>query len=134
MKIFFFLFFIFNSFTFSADLLNFYYNNDNYNFCIKNYSIADNTLNFTTYNDENHSVPMNNISEYSIKNGYLINSNNECIFSDSITSNYDIVTKSELNIKDLSALGLDNYDLTFLLALSGLMTSFLFLFGIFRWI
>jgi hypothetical protein len=44
------------------------------------------------------------------------------------------ITNDSLTIHNLTYLGLSNEDLNLMFALSGLFISFLFLFGLFRWI
>ncbi len=137
MKIFIFLFFIFNSFIFADKLLSYKYdNNKYYTYCIKNYSIQNNRLYYKKSNSWfNSSVPFTRIKSYSIKDGYSYSYNTGCVIADNQTENYTPSTNdNELSNKTLYALGLTDNDLNLMFAISGLMTSFLFLFGLFRFI
>lgn len=127
-------FFILNSFLFSSELLTYRKGNKNYSYCIEDYYIKNNRIYFNKSGNTNYNYEVfTNIKTYQILSGYIF-TNNKCIKSDLNTSSYTSVSSSELNHKNLSFLGLSNQDLNYMFALSGTLSAFIFLFGLFRWI
>jgi len=127
-------FFIFNSFLFSSELLTYQKRNNSYSYCIDDYYIYNNRIYFkkskSSYYDNEL---LTRIKSYDLKSGYIYN-NSVCEKSSLITSNFKTTTTKSLTHNNLSILGLSNEQLNFMFALSGILTSFIFLFGIFRWI
>ena len=86
-------------------------------------------------NNNTKSISMNSIQSYSIQSGYYLDKSdsNSCKIMTNKLSTIEI-TNDSLTIHNLTYLGLSNEDLNLMFALSGLFISFLFLFGLFRWI
>ena len=133
MKIILFLVFIFNSFVFSDELLTYQKNNRTYSYCIKEYYIYYNRIYFKKSSNNRYSYEsLNRVKNYSLKSGYIYNGTCEKNYLN--TTIFNTYSTKDLNHTNLSILGLSNEDLNLMFAFSGLMTSFLFLFGLFRWI
>jgi hypothetical protein len=104
--------------------------------CITYYDFSDNSLYYTlARNNNTKSISMNSIQSYSIHSGYYLDKSdsNSCKIMTNKLSTIEI-TNDSLTIHNLTYLGLSNEDLNLMFALSGLFISFLFLFGLFRWI
>lgn len=133
-----------STFVYAESLLSINITNGNvYKYCIEDdYYYSNNRLNFkrADLNGANSYMETNNpnIESHTIINNYIYDSNtNECIIDDTTPpSNYDITLDSSLVLthENLLALNLNENDLNFMFALSGLLTSGLFLFALFRWI
>jgi len=103
--------------------------------CILEYYTTENELLYKKSIDNNtYYVEFKNIENYSIKSGFVLDSDNNCLLSTSNLSDYELKNDLTLTSNNLSFLGLDDKDLNMAFALSGILISFLFLFGLFRFI
>jgi len=103
--------------------------------CILEYYTTENELLYKKSIDNNtYYVEFKNIENYSIKSGFVLDSDNNCLLSTSNLSDYELKNDLALTSNNLSFLGLDDKDLNMAFALSGILISFLFLFGLFRFI
>lgn len=127
--------FIFNSFLFSDYLMIRTTKNDTYYSCITSYFFEGNTIKFKL--SDNPRTFTSNLNSYKdpivFKSGYEYK-NNKCQLANKNTNDYEAIVSNGLNHTNLSTLGLSDEQLNFMFALSGVITSFIFLFGIFRWI
>ena len=103
--------------------------------CIKYYDFSNNKLYYVTSTNSQKNINLNTIQSYTIQSGYFsdLADSNTCKIVTSKLSSFTLTNES-LNIHNLSSLGLSNEDLNFMFALSGILISFLFLYGLFRWI
>lgn len=125
-------FFIFNSFLLSDELLTYTKRNKLYSYCIADYYYSNNKIYFNKsssyfYNSES----MNKLKDIKIESGYILKKN-KCILSNLNTDSFKTTFSNNLNYTNLTTLGLSNNELNLMFALSGVLTSFLFLFGITR--
>ncbi len=90
-------------------------------------------LSFDYGSRKNGLMPMKTLKNYKIESGYILK-NNICKKVTQKLSNFRINSNIPLNVNTLSYLGLSDNDLNLIFAFSGLLTSFLFIFGLFRWI
>ena len=126
--------FIFNSFLFCDELLSYQKGNESYAYCINDYYIYNNHIYFKKSQNSIYSNELlTSVKSYDLKSGYIYN-NTVCEKSSLITSDFNSFNSKSLTHNNLSILGLSNEQLNFMFALSGVLTSFIFLFGIFRWI
>lgn len=123
------------SYSFSSELLTFTLKNKVFSNCIEDYYIQDNKLYFKASYDTSFygSIRLDKVKNYHLEAGYIYD-NFECKLNDKNINNYTSQSATNLNYKNLTQLGLSQNDFNFLMALSGICISFLFLFGLFRWI
>lgn len=128
-----FLLFI-NSFIFADSLLIRKNSSSYYADCITDHYYNNNRLYFIT--SKNNGLNRINLSDYDdidFQSGYMYE-NNKCIQNYKSLSDYTFDSTLTPHYKNLTALGLSQNDFNLMMAFSGLLTSFLFLFGLFRWI
>ena len=126
--------FIFNSFSFGDELLTYQKGNKTYSYCVKDNYISNNRLYFQKSNTSYYVYEtLKKVKAYKLESGYIYK-NSICEKSYQTTKEFKAYSSSNLTYNDLTVLGLSNNDLNFLFALSGIMTSFIFLFGLMRWI
>ncbi|MGB7402124.1 MAG: hypothetical protein WA916_06065 [Arcobacter sp.] len=124
----------FISLSFSAELLTFTKNNSTYSYCIDKYYIQGGDLYYKRSNSQYYKIlRLYQVKNYDLKAGYIFE-RNMCVLNTKNIKDYTSNTVSNLNYKNLTELGLSLNDFNFLMAISGIITSFLFLFGLFRWI
>ncbi|RXK14239.1 hypothetical protein CP965_01975 [Halarcobacter mediterraneus] len=137
-KLFFIYFFILNSLLFSDYLMIAKRKTDNYVYsaCVRSFYYTDVEFfyNHSFYTNDNiyDKLKLSNF-DIETKTGYIYNSG-ICKLNNKNTLDYTAIPSKELNNNALSILGLSNEDLNFMFALSGTLSAFIFLFGIFRWI
>lgn len=105
--------------------------------CISYYDFANNRLYYIdSKNNRTYNISLSQIKQYSIKSGYYFDKSdyNSCKLIDKGLKSFQLDKTLSLNSHNLTYLGLSNEDLNMMFALSGIFTSFLFLFGLFRWI
>ena len=103
--------------------------------CILNYYTTESSLFYEKSIDNNiYYVQFKDIENYSIKAGFYLNTNDECLLATANLSEYELNSDISLTSNNLSFLGLEDSDLNMAFALSGILISFLFLFGLFRFI
>lgn len=103
--------------------------------CIKDYYTSDSNIYYLkSANDTWYIRAFENIKEYNIKSGFVLNGNGACVRYTTSLSNSTLDDTIPLTSKNLSNLGLSDKDLNLMFAFSGVLLSFLFLFGLFRWI
>lgn len=103
--------------------------------CILNHYTTESSLFYEKSIDNNiYYVEFRNIDTYTIKAGYYLNSDNQCLLSSANLTDYELQSDISLTSNNLSFLGLEDRDLNMAFALSGILISFLFLFGLFRFI
>jgi len=78
-------------------------------------------------------VKVSNYTSIQIKSGYIF-TNNKCLINDKSLSEFEFDSSLSPTYSNLSILGLSLNEFNLLMAFSGIITSFLFLFGLFRWI
>ena len=134
MKTIIFLLFI-NSFIFADSLLirntNLSTNID----CITEHYYKNARLFYRT-SDNPTSLKRTKVSNYTsieIKSGYIF-TNNKCLINNKSLSEFNFDSSLAPTYNNLSVLGLSLNEFNLLMAFSGIITSFLFLFGLFRWI
>ena len=126
-----------SSFSYAEYLLTFTKRNSTTVKCITYYDFADNNLYYTdSKNNRTYRQSMNQIKTFSIKSGYYLDKKdyNSCKKVESDLSSLQLDKTLSLSANNLTYLGLSDEDLNMMFALSGIFTSFLFLFGLFRWI
>lgn len=132
-----FLLLLFINFLNADYLLTIHKKNDTtFSSCINYYDITNGYLYYKVLPDSSFkNISLSNVRTYSIESGYYLDESdfNACKIMSSKLSTFEINNNS-LTIHNLSYLGLSNEDLNFMFSLSGLFISFLFLFGLFRWI
>ncbi len=103
--------------------------------CIDYYFTDDSYLYYhKSLDDTTYAKDFEDIKNYTIVSGFYLDSNDACIkFTDSL-SNMQLDNTLPLNSNSLTYLGLSDEDLNLSFAFSGVLISFLFLFGLFRWI
>lgn len=118
----------------SAELLTINKKNKTYSFCVKNYFIKNNVL-FYKKSNSNQFTKQNlqKIISYKFEAGYIFE-NNKCFLNNKSISNYFSHKNKKPTYNNLSQLGLSQNDFNFLMSLSGILSSFLFLYGLFRWL
>ena len=123
------------SFSSSQELLTYTMGNKTYSYCIDDYYIQSNRLYYlrSDYPYYYTNTSLTRIKNYDLKSGYIYE-NNKCIINTKNLNDYTSNTVSNINYKNLTQLGLSLNDFNFLMGLSGIIISFLFLFGLFRWI
>ena len=103
--------------------------------CIKDHFYDDANLYYLKSADNTlYARSFDNIKEYTIKSGYYLDDNGACVRYSKTLSNTTVDESLPLTSNNLSYLGLSDQDLNFAFAMSGVLLSFLFLFGMFRWI
>jgi len=78
-------------------------------------------------------VKVSNYTSIQIKSGYIF-TNNKCLVNDMSLSEFEFDSSLSPTYSNLSILGLSLNEFNLLMAFGGIITSFLFLFGLFRWI
>lgn len=128
------LFITFISSSFSAELLTYTSGNSTYSYCIDSYYLQGGDLYYKRSNSKNYNILyLYKVKDYDIKSGYIFEKN-FCLLNTKNITDYTSNTTSNINYTNLTELGLSQNDFNFLMALSGIIISFLFLFGLFRWI
>jgi hypothetical protein len=108
-------------------------------YCIVYYDYSDNgNLYFKESSNPNKwkKVKLKNYKTLTISSGYYFDKD-DVETCKRFTSSINDVTLDDtlaLNSSNLSYLGLSNKDINLIFAFSGMLISFLFLFGLFRWI
>lgn len=128
-----FLLFI-NSFIFADSLLLRESSWSNYSDCITDHYYKNNRLYFvTSKNNGLNRIKLSDYKNIEIKSGYIYE-NDSCIQNYKSLSEYTLDSTFAPNYKNLTSLGLSQNDFNLMMAFSGIIISFLFLFGLFRWI
>lgn len=128
------LFITFITYSFSAELLTYNTNDSTYSYCIDKYYLQGSDLYYKRSNSNYfRALTLSEIKNYDIKSGYIYEKS-MCSLNTKNITDYTTNTVSNINYKNLTELGLSQNDFNFLMALSGIIISFLFLFGLFRWI
>ncbi len=118
----------------AAELLTFNKPNATYSFCVKSYFIKNNILFYKKSKSNSFSrVNLRSVRNYKFQAGYILK-NNKCILNNKSIKNYNSRTNKILTYNNLSELGLSLHHFNFVMSLSGIFCSFLFLYGLFRWI
>lgn len=131
------LFLFISSFSYAEYLLTINKSRSTIVKCITYYDFAGNDMYYTdAVNDRTKRISLSSIKSYSIKSGYYLDKRdyNACKLVTKKLSNFTLDNKASLNSYNLTYLGLSDEDLNLMFAISGLLSSFLFLFGLFRWI
>ena len=103
--------------------------------CIKEHYYKNSRLFYRTSNNPN-SLKRVRVSWYTsieIKSGYIY-TNNKCLINNKSLSEFNFDSRLSPTYNNLSILGLSLNDFNLLMGFGGIITSFLFLFGLFRWI
>lgn len=117
----------------AAELLTINKRDTTYSFCIGNYYIKNNILFYKKSKSNSFSrVNLRTVRNYKFQAGYILK-NNKCILNNKSIKNYNSSTSKNLTYNNLTELGLSLSDFNFSMALSGIFCSFLFLYGLFRW-
>ncbi len=103
--------------------------------CIDNYYFDDIGFIYTKSLDGNkYRFKFDDMKKFDIKSGYVLDENNNCTKYISTLTNTQLDESISLTSDNLTYLGLNDSDLNLMFSFSGLLLSFLFLFGLFRWI
>ncbi len=103
--------------------------------CINYYYTSDHHLSFNkSINGITNQINFLDIKEYTIVSGFYLDYNNKCVKYTRSLSDTSLDSTLPLNANTLSYLGLSDSDLNMMFGFSGILISFLFLFGLFRWI
>jgi len=108
-------------------------------YCIVYYDYSDNGKLYFKQSaspDIYNSVKLKNYQTLKISSGYYFDSEDSKTCKRVVSSINDVTLDNTLalNSSNLSYLGLNDEDLNLSFAFSGILISFLFLFGLFRWI
>ena len=103
--------------------------------CIKSYFTSDSNLYYVkSYDNTTYLKSFSNIKNYSIKSGFILLDNGACEKFTGTFADIDLDSTLVLNADNLTYLGLSDSDLNLSFALSGILLSSLFLFGIGRFL
>ena len=104
-------------------------------YCITNHYYENGFIYYLASNDTNYDLKrLSNYSKVDIKAGYIFDADNKCTLINKNTSTYETINDLEMNYINLSYLGLSSEHFNVLMALSGIIISFIFLYGLVRFI
>mgnify|MGYP003571689258 CR=1 FL=1 len=129
------LFIILFTISFSQELLTYGKGNKTYSYCVEDYYYKNNRLYFIKSSNPYYYTSINQAQykNISFQSGYVYE-NNQCSLNENTINDYQTQTVSNINYRNLTQLGLSQNDFNLMMAFSGVCISFLFLFGLFRWI
>lgn len=103
--------------------------------CIQKYYTTESSIFYKKSIDGyTYYVDFRHIEDYSIKSGYLLDTSDNCLHANSQLNEYELKSDISLNSNNLSFLGLSDSELNFAFAISGIILSSIFLFGIFKYL
>ena len=107
----------------------------NYSDCITEHYYKNNHLFFITSDNQTvlNKVKLSDYDVIDIQSGYIFE-DNKCLINYKSLSDYIFDSTFKPNYTNLTDLGLSQNDFNLMMAFSGILISFLFLFGLFRWI
>ena len=116
----------------ASELLTYKTSNKTHSFCTDNHYFKNNKL-FFKKSSSNYisSIKLNNVKSFEFEAGYIYE-NDKCMFNNKSISEYNVDDKKPI-YSNLSILGLSQNDFSYLMALSGIICSSFFLYGLFRW-
>ena len=105
------------------------------NYCITDYYYKNQRIYFLQSNEKKYdSKRLKNYSSISIDAGYIFDNKN-CLVSDISTQKYEAISDLDMsNYNNFSFLGISLEHFNYLMALSGVIISALFLYGLMRFI
>ncbi len=104
--------------------------------CIDSYYFDDRGLIYTKSLDgDKYLFRFNDMRNFSVNPGYMLNQdNNNCIVAPFATENYEATNELEMTFDNFSFLGIPLEYFNLLMALSGLIISAMFIYGLVRFI
>ena len=105
-------------------------------YCITDYYYKNKRIYFLQSNDNSYDrEKLSNYSTINIQAGYIFDENNNCVIANIDTTNYEATNELSMNYyNNFSFLGIPLAYFNSLMALSGILISFIFLYGLVRFI